>query len=65
LPEAPYYLVGASVEPEHDVDLGNVCVSFRGRINATPQWVLPIADTELATWRERVANGLCGRAPLP
>ena len=62
VPEAPYYLVGARVEPEHEVDLGKVCVSYRGRINATPQWVVPIADdAELATWRERVANGLCGR----
>ena len=63
VPKAPYYLVGASVESERALDLGKVCVSYRGRINAKPQWVIPIADdAELATWRERVANGLCGRA---
>jgi hypothetical protein len=66
MPEAPYYLIGAAVESEHEVDLGKVCVSFRGRINATPQWVLPIADeAELSLWRERVATGLCGRTPAP
>jgi hypothetical protein len=66
VPEAPYYLVGAAVQTERAIDLGKVCVEYRGRINAKPQWVLPIADeAELALWRERVANGLCGRAAVP
>jgi hypothetical protein len=63
VPDAPYYLVGAKPEAEHAVDLKDVCIDFRGRTNATPLWVVAIADdTELAQWKARIANGLCGRS---
>lgn len=62
VPDAPYYLVGAKPESEHAIDLKDVCVSFRGRTNATPLWVVAIADdTELAQWKSRLTTGLCGR----
>jgi hypothetical protein len=62
VPDAPYYLVGAKPEAEHAVDLKDVCIDFRGRTNATPLWVVAIADdTELAQWKTRITNGLCGR----
>jgi hypothetical protein len=65
VPRTTHYLLGADVEPEHDVDLSHVCVSWQGRSNATPQWVLPIRDdAELPQWRERLTAGLCGRTPL-
>lgn len=63
VPEAPYYLVGAKPETERAVDLKDVCIEFRGRTNATPLWVVAIADDiELAQWKTRIANGLCGRS---
>ncbi len=63
IPDAPYYLVGAKPETDRAIDLKDVCVAFRGRTNATPLWVVAIADdTELAQWKSRIATGLCGRS---
>jgi hypothetical protein len=63
VPDAPYYLIGAKPEAEHAVELKDVCIDFRGRTNATPLWVVAIADdTELAQWKNRIAKGLCGRS---
>jgi len=64
-PRATHYLLGAQVEPERDVDLSHVCVGWQGRANATPRWLIPIREeAELPVWRTRLAEGLCGRAPL-
>jgi hypothetical protein len=65
IPRVTHYLLGAQVVPERDVDLSHVCVPWQGRANATAQWVIPIRDAaELPLWRQRLGEGLCGRAPL-
>jgi hypothetical protein len=61
---APYYLAGATSIADHEVDLGPVCVAYKGRVNARLDWVVALADeAEAQAWRARLDSGACGRAP--
>jgi hypothetical protein len=65
LPAGAFYVLGASVVPRRVVDLRDVCIEWRGDVDADATWVVPIADeAEAELWRQRLSEGLCGRAPV-
>ena len=60
--DAPYYLMGGTIEPVREVDLKKVCVGFKAQVNVSADWVLPLRDrAEAQAWNDRLSRKFCGR----
>lgn len=64
-PGSGYFLLGAAAVQPSTVDLNQVCIAWKGEVNARASWAVPLADeAEVALWQARLREGLCGRAPI-
>jgi hypothetical protein len=60
--DAPFYLMGGTIEAARDVDLKKVCVAFKSTVNVRADWVVPLRDrAEAQAWNERLSRKFCGR----
>lgn len=59
---AEFILVGGTSATPRDVSLGHVCIEWTAEVSGTVDWIFPLESAEDANaWRERLANGTCGR----